>query len=190
MKTTNSMICALLFATACVPAGKYDDAVHTADAARAQLATARAHLRDAEMGRGEMQKKLDDATAVDEQLSNELEKRGEDTQSLLATNGVPKQALQNSQRRLEELRRAQAAADARAALYRDLAVKLKGMIDAGDLAITLRDGRMVLRMSNDVLFDSGRAFRRRACPLPATGSSIPSSRTGRKRVGRTIDARR
>jgi chemotaxis protein MotB len=31
------------------------------------------------------------------------------------------------------------------------------MIDAGDLAITLRDGRMVLRLSNDVLFDSGRA---------------------------------
>jgi chemotaxis protein MotB len=31
------------------------------------------------------------------------------------------------------------------------------MIDAGDLAITLRDGRMVLRLPNDVLFDSGRA---------------------------------
>jgi chemotaxis protein MotB len=29
------------------------------------------------------------------------------------------------------------------------------MVDAGDLAITLRQGRMVLRLSNDVLFDSG-----------------------------------
>jgi len=94
---------------------------------------------------------------MDEQLSTELRKRGEDAQSLLATNGTLKSALESAQRRLEELRRAQAAAEARAALYRDLARKLRSMVDAGDLAITLRDGRMVLRMSNDVLFDSGKA---------------------------------
>ena len=30
------------------------------------------------------------------------------------------------------------------------------MLDAGDLTITLRDGRMVLLLPNDVLFDTGR----------------------------------
>ncbi len=104
-----------------------------------------------------MQKELDDATAIDEELRKQLNASGANAESRLASNGSLKGALEGSQRRLEELRRAQAAADARAALYADLARKLKSMVDAGDLAITLREGRMVLRLSNDVLFDSGRA---------------------------------
>jgi chemotaxis protein MotB len=147
-------VCASLLSAACVSQGKYDEAVRNADAARAELARSRSA---AELGRTSMQKQLDDATAVDEQLSKELGKLGEDSQSLLATNGALKDALDSSRRRLEELRRAQAAAESRAALYRELALKFKGMVDAGDLAITLRQGRMVLRLSNDVLFDSGRS---------------------------------
>lgn len=141
----------------CVPQGKYDEAVRTANDLRTELAAKNARLRDAQIGRASMQKDLDSATAVDEQLENELKKLGENAQSLLSENGALRGALQGSQKRLEELRRAQAAAEARAALYRDLATKLKGMIDAGDLAIGLRDGRMVLQMPNDILFDSGHA---------------------------------
>jgi chemotaxis protein MotB len=149
--------CASLPAIGCVAQGKYDDAVRDANSARAELAKERAQRQDQEKGRASMQKELDDATAVDAQLKAELQRLGENTDSLLATNGSLKGALESSQRRLEELRRAQAAAEARAALYADIARKLKSMVDSGDLAITLRDGRMVLRLSNDVLFDSGRS---------------------------------
>jgi outer membrane protein OmpA-like peptidoglycan-associated protein len=55
-----------------------------------------------------------------------------------------------------EVRRAHAAAEARARLYRDLALRLKTMVDAGDLSIALREGRMVLQLPSDVLFESGR----------------------------------
>jgi chemotaxis protein MotB len=55
------------------------------------------------------------------------------------------------------LRRAEAAAQARSALFQKLAARLERMIDAGDLQITLRSGRMVLVLPNDVLFDSGKA---------------------------------
>ncbi len=150
---------ASLFAAACVSQGKYDDAVRSADAARAELAKTKQEMQRrakiADDGRAEMQKQIDDATAVYDELTKQLEKLGQDAQSLLTVNGSLKDALDNSKRRLEELRRAQAAADARASLYRELALRFKSMIDAGDLAITLRDGRMVLRLSNDVLFDSG-----------------------------------
>ncbi|HZU82083.1 MAG TPA: OmpA family protein [Polyangiaceae bacterium] len=160
--------CASLLATACVSKAEYDGVVQSAEQARAELARrtsecadqrGRLEKRVAELdtGRASMQKQLDDATAVYEQLSKELKRLGEDSQSLLANNGSLKAALDSSRARLDELRRAQMAAEARAALYRELALKLKGMVDAGDLAITLRDGRMVLRLSNDVLFDSGRA---------------------------------
>lgn len=152
---------ASLLTSACVSRGQYDDAVRSADAARAELVqTKRAmqlRLDATEQGRASMQKELDDATAVDDQLSRQLQKLGHDSQSLLADNGTLKTALESSRRRLDELRRAQAAAESRATLYRELALKFKGMIDAGDLAITLRQGRMVLRLSNDVLFDSGRS---------------------------------
>jgi chemotaxis protein MotB len=157
--------CASLPAIGCVTKAQYDTDIQSAntarDQARAELARERARLQDTEKGRASMQaamqKELDDATAVDEQLQAELKRLGENAESLLATNGSLKGALERSQRRLEELRRAQAAAEARAALFADLARKLKSMIDAGDLAIILRDGRMVLRLSNDILFDSGRA---------------------------------
>jgi chemotaxis protein MotB len=155
-------------ATGCVSRARYDDVAKSADQARAELAKRarddaaerlrlQQHLAELETGRTSMQKRLDDATVVDDQLSKELTKLGEDSQSLLAANGSLKETIESSRRRLEELRRAQLAAEARVALYRELALKLKGMIDAGDLAIVLRDGRMVLRLSNDVLFDSGKA---------------------------------
>jgi chemotaxis protein MotB len=150
-------LCAPLLSLACVSKGTYEEQVQAANDVRTQLTKCKAASRDLAVGRTSMQKELDDATAVDEQLSAELKRLGENSQAVLATNGSLKAALDSSRKRLDELRRAQAAAEARAALYRDLALKLKGMVDAGDLAITLREGRMVLRLPNDVLFDSGKA---------------------------------
>jgi len=152
---------ASLCASACVSQGKYDEAVRSADAARAELARTKQEMQRrakvADDGRAEMQKQIDDATAVYEELTRQLERVGQDAQSLLAVNGSLKDALDGSKKRLEELRRAQAAAEARASLYRELALRFKSMVDSGDLAITLREGRMVLQLSNDVLFDSGRS---------------------------------
>jgi chemotaxis protein MotB len=147
-------VAAAVMSTACVTQGKYDESVRSANAAQAALVRCK---HASELGSAEMQKQIDDATAVDDQLSKELSKLGQDAQTLLSVNGTLKDALDSSRQRLEELRRAQAAAESRAALYRELALKFKGMIDAGDLAITLRQGRMVLRLPNDVLFDSGRS---------------------------------
>jgi chemotaxis protein MotB len=99
---------------------------------------------------------LDEATAMNQQLRSELEKQGKNVDALLSAKGALSSSLQQAQARLTELRKAQAAAEARAALFRDLALRLKRMIDAGELKIVLRSGRMVLVMPNDVLFDSGK----------------------------------
>ncbi len=176
---------ASLLGTGCVSQGRYDEAARTAAAARADLARTMREMNErlasAELGRASMQKQLDDATAIDDQLARELQKLGQDSQSLLAANGSLREALEGSRRRLEELRRAQSAAESRAALYRELALRFKGMIDAGDLAITLRQGRMILRLSNDVLFDSGRSElkpegKRALAQVAAVLSTIPGRR--------------
>lgn len=100
---------------------------------------------------------LDEATALNQQLRGELEKQGRNVDQLLSSKGALASSLDQAKARLEELRRAQAAAEARAALFRDVALRLRRMIDAGDLQIGLRSGRMVLVLPSDVLFDSGKA---------------------------------
>jgi chemotaxis protein MotB len=104
----------------------------------------------------DLQKKLDAMTAEDAQLRKELDRLGKNADKLLTEKGTLSSALDQAKARLEELRKAQAAADARTALFRQLALKFHKMIDAGQLKIALRDGRMVIELSTDVLFDSGR----------------------------------
>jgi chemotaxis protein MotB len=173
--------------TSCVSQGKYDAALTDAQEARTLLRGERVRCRlatealaqrlsrvasDAEerckRALGELEqiessatscaRGLDEATAINQQLRTELEHMGKDVDELLTARGTLASALTDARARLEELRRAQAAAEQRAALFRDVALRLKRMVDSGDLQIALRGGRMVLVLSNDVLFDSGRTL--------------------------------
>jgi chemotaxis protein MotB len=155
-------------AVGCVSKATYDEAVRSGDQVRADLtrklqdedadiARLRSRLAVAELGRASMQKSLDEEEAAGDRLAREIDRLGGDSGALRAANSKLSEALEGSRRQLEELRRAHDAAEARAAVYRGLALKLKNMVDAGDLAIVLREGRMELRMSNDVLFDSGQS---------------------------------
>jgi chemotaxis protein MotB len=103
----------------------------------------------------DLRAKLDGAIAENEQLRKELARLGTNADTLLAEKGSLASALSNAKARLEELRKAQAAADARAALFKQLALKFQKMIDAGELKVALRNGRMVIELPNDVLFDTG-----------------------------------
>ena len=143
------------------------DAVRRADVAKLERAlsaaeTKRGELEDrlaltADTSR-EYRKRLDEATALNATLRGELQRLGKDVDGLLRERGALADNLASAKQRLEELRRAQAAAEARAALFRSLAVKLQKMIDAGELQIALRDGRMMIVLPTDVLFDSGKAI--------------------------------
>jgi chemotaxis protein MotB len=176
-------VAAVLSATACVPQAKYDASVKsTLDAqkeaqqraddlakARAQIdqlngaiqdlqARATACDKDLQTAQGsahDLQAKIDGAIAENEQLRKELARLGKNADSLLAEKGSLASALADAKARLEELRKSQAASDARAALFRQLALKFQKMIDAGQLKVVLRNGRMVLQLPDDVLFDSG-----------------------------------
>jgi chemotaxis protein MotB len=126
----------VLLTSGCVSQGKYDAAVESANEARADERTRIA--------------------ALHEQIAG-LEKRSAELQGQLdAANAKLADQTAASQADIDRLRREQAATEARAALFRDLAHKLAKMVDAGDLRIVLRDGRMVLQLPNDVLFDTAK----------------------------------
>ncbi len=106
--------------------------------------------------RDDLRKKLDDTTVLAGELRARLEKLGQNVDKLTSEKGQLAQVLADAKARLEELRKQKAAAEARAATFRKLVAKLKSMIDAGKLKVVIRDGRMLIALPNDVLFDSGK----------------------------------
>jgi chemotaxis protein MotB len=168
---------------ACVPQNKYDALLTDSQAAHAQLLTGAEHekAQDAEVAKlheeiadaqaqiqerdqklsdmstasHNVQAQLDEATAINAKLRGELERLGKNVDAMLQEKGTLSKALDDAKTRLDELRKAQAAAEARAQLFQQFVQKLKKMIDAGQLKVGTRAGRLVIQLPNDVLFDSG-----------------------------------
>lgn len=100
---------------------------------------------------------LNDSTALVGQLKERLEKLGQNVDKLTAERGQLQAGLTDAKTRLEELRKQKAAAEARLQMFRSLVDKLRAMIDAGQLKVVTREGRMLIALPDDVLFDSGKA---------------------------------
>ena len=64
--------------------------------------------------------------------------------------------LDQAKKRMEELRKAQAQAEARAAQFRKLVTQFKTLTDAGKLQVEIRENRMIVRLGDKILFDPGK----------------------------------
>ena len=179
MKTTPiCILVASLLAGACVTTGTFDKKVAelqqvTAEhdkAATEREKTLKAQIGDCEKKgadldaklkatlaeRDALGKSLDDTTALAGELKKRLEKLGQNVEKLTSEKGELSRTLDDAKMRLEELRKQKLAAEARAATFRRLMEKLRSMIDAGQLKVVIRDGRMLIALDSDVLFDSGK----------------------------------
>ncbi len=121
-----------------------------------EIASRDKRIDEAAVKAATLQRKVDDSSALVEELRQTLQRSGKSVDKLVAERGSLSKSLEETRARLEELRKAQQAANQRADLYKQLLARFKNMIDSGDLSILLRDGRMVLQLRNDVLFDSGK----------------------------------
>jgi chemotaxis protein MotB len=169
-------------ATGCVRKTDYDKVVADATAAKADaevkqksdaaeiarlneaLSAAEAETQDRDSklsevstARHNLQAELDEATAMNEQLRGELQRLGKDVDKILQDRGTLAKALDDAKLRLEELRKAQAAAEARTQLFRDFDHRFKALVDAGQLRVESRRGRLVIDVSGDLLFEAGHA---------------------------------
>ena len=66
------------------------------------------------------------------------------------------QRLGATKKEIDELRKARAIAEKRAAVFRQLMARLRSMIDSGKLKVEIRKGRMIVKMSDKILFDPGK----------------------------------
>jgi chemotaxis protein MotB len=71
--------------------------------------------------------------------------------------GKAQGSLTATQKELDELRKWKSDAAKRMQTFRDMTKKLEKMVDAGKLGVRVRDGRLVMRLPQDVLFPSGSA---------------------------------
>jgi chemotaxis protein MotB len=67
------------------------------------------------------------------------------------------QALQESNLQLAMLREVETETKRRNEIYAQFVGRLQDMIDAGQLSVNIRNGRIVIELPNNILFDSGRA---------------------------------
>jgi len=146
MKGSSIVLVSALVLSGCVSSGKYDEAVARATLTEANLGKTSHALKQSE-------EHLEQQRGEIVQLKGQVAVLSKSSEALKQASG---NHIQELEQRLAELKAAQAAADSRAQLYKDLTLRLKRQIDDGNLTLALRDGRMVLQLPNDVLFDSGR----------------------------------
>ena len=140
------------------PACGVDEQVHNAalkdrDAQKQKLAETQAAL-DKEKAAHKADVDARDARVV--VLTKKLESLGQDVSRLETERGNLGGELEQAQKRMEELRKAQAQAEARAAQFRKLVTQFKSLTDAGKLQVEIRENRMIVRLGDKILFDPGK----------------------------------
>ncbi len=117
-----------------------------------------------------LKQKVFDSSNMVENLMHELERSGtsieileeakdqmtKQREKMLAERDALLKEQEELKEELEQLRNMKEAAERRNAEFREIMGRLKSMIDAGTLSVTIRRGRMIVSLSNDILFPSGR----------------------------------
>jgi len=82
-------------------------------------------------------------------MKQKLTALGQDISKLTSTS-------EEDKKRIAELQKRQEAAEKRAQQFRDMVAKFKSMIDAGKLQVEIRNGLMLVKLPDNILFDPGR----------------------------------
>jgi chemotaxis protein MotB len=130
----------------CVSQGRYDQAVSRTNLTRAELTQKAETLEKAQK---EIEARRDQVATLRAELALERDARATERWKC-------RQAARELERYAGELEAEQEIAEERAQHYRDLWLHLTGQIDAGDLDVIVRDGRFIVRLPDDVLFDTGK----------------------------------
>jgi chemotaxis protein MotB len=127
----------------------YNAAVKDRDEKTAALTQTKADLDKEKLAH---KKDADRAAA----MSKKLEALGQDVSRLEVERTGLGGELDEAKKRMEELRKAQAQAEARAAQFRNLVTQFKTLTDAGKLKVEIRENRMIIALGDKILFDPGK----------------------------------
>jgi chemotaxis protein MotB len=124
----------------------YNAKVAELNKTKADLEQTRADATAAKKACDKHQKELD---AQNLALKDRLTALGQDMSAMSGN-------LDAAKKRMEEMKKAQEQAEKRAQQFRDMVAKFKSMIDAGKLQVEIRDGLMLVKLPDNILFDPGK----------------------------------
>jgi chemotaxis protein MotB len=112
-------------------------------------------LRDSQQHGEELQARITALEARNGELADRLRGLGEQVEGLESERGTLQSSLQETQRALEELRARERQQQARLATFRQMLSRFQSMIDSGRLRVRIVRNRMLIELSDNILFDSG-----------------------------------
>ncbi len=142
---TFQIVCALL-SFGCVKQSLYEETLAELNSTKATLENERKMGVDSRKHAEAAQAELD---KENQGLKTRLTALGQNLSSMTVN-------LDAAKKRMEELQRAQEQAEKRAAQFRDMVAKFKSMIDAGKLQVEIRNGLMLVKLPDNILFDPGK----------------------------------
>jgi chemotaxis protein MotB len=146
-RLTLSLVAALAFVGGCgINEDIYNAKVAELNKTKADLEQERTAAAAAKAACDKRQKELD---AENQALKDRLTALGQDMNSIQGN-------LAEAKKRMEEMRKAQEQAEKRAQQFRDMVAKFKSMIDAGKLQVEIRNGLMLVKLPDNILFDPGK----------------------------------
>ena len=132
-----------LWLAGCVSSRKYDEAVEELSETRQSLDAAQGEIEAADQRLKTLRHQLDKASGE----LFDLHVKKQDLQ----------QELNESNLQIQVLRDLEAERKKRNEIYAQFVSRLQEMIDAGELSVSIRHGRIVIELPNNILFDSGQA---------------------------------
>jgi chemotaxis protein MotB len=132
-----------------IPKDQYQAKVREADDLRIRLGAEQAAKAKMEAQLRDLERQGADLKARVAALSGDVGKAESDKATLSGD-------LAKMKKTLEDLKRAQAAAERRAQAFRNLVAKFKAMVDSGKLAVEIRNGLMLVKLPDHILFDPGK----------------------------------
>lgn len=114
-------------------------------------------LEEAGRTRSQLEARITALEAQNGQLAERLRALGQNVEGLESERASLQSSLSETQRALEELRERERQGQARIATFRRLLERFQSMIDSGRLRVRIVRNRMVIELSDNILFDSGRA---------------------------------
>jgi chemotaxis protein MotB len=131
----------------------YNAAVKDRDEQKTQLASTKTELEHEKTVHKKDVEARDTRVAT---LTKKLESLGQDVSRLETERTGLGGELDQAKKRMEELKKAQIQAEARAAQFRKLVTQFKTLTDAGKLKVELRENRMIIALGDKILFDPGK----------------------------------
>jgi chemotaxis protein MotB len=149
-----TIVAALVLAMGCgIPEEEHLSALDQIKSLKAEMA---ANEKECDEAKGEMDSKIKSITDENTAMRAKLVSLGEDLSNVKTQAGAYLQDIGQKEKQIADLMKAQEAARKRAAIFQGLLSKFKKMIDSGQLKVEVRKGRMIVKMSDKILFDPGK----------------------------------